>query len=73
MTAVPADCDVIGDVHGYAEELEALLRTMGYAEVQGAYRHSERQVVFIGDLIDRGPEQLRTMKLARNMVDGGRR
>ena len=33
MTTVPAGFDVIGDVHGHAAELEALLRTMGYANV----------------------------------------
>jgi len=31
--------DFIGDVHGHAEELEALLLKLGYVERSGAYRH----------------------------------
>ncbi len=30
---------------------------MGYREVEGAFRHDNRKVIFVGDFIDRGPEQ----------------
>ncbi|MFP3901927.1 MAG: metallophosphoesterase [Acidimicrobiia bacterium] len=63
--------DVIGDVHGHADALEQLLAAMGYRQTGGAYRHPERRAVFIGDLIDRGPDQLRTLDIARRMVDAG--
>lgn len=64
--------DVIGDVHGHADALERLLATLGYGQARGAYRHPERRiVVFIGDLIDRGPDQLRTLDIARRMVGAG--
>lgn len=63
--------DVIGDVHGHADALEGLLVEMGYRRSGGVYRHPERQAVFLGDLIDRGPDQLRTLQLAREMVDDG--
>jgi hypothetical protein len=63
--------DVIGDVHGHADELERLLAKMGYRESHGAFRHPTRTVVFVGDLIDRGPRQLRTLDIARRMVDAG--
>lgn len=63
--------DVIGDVHGHAGALERLLVAMGYRETDGAYRHPERRVVFLGDLIDRGPDQLRTLDIARRMVEAG--
>ncbi|MBA2608504.1 MAG: hypothetical protein H0U92_06175 [Actinobacteria bacterium] len=63
--------DVIGDVHGYADALERLLGAMGYREIDGAYRHPERTAVFLSDLIDRGPGQLRTLQIARAMVDAG--
>ena len=43
--------DVIGDVHGRAEKLGGLLRKLGYRERDGACRHSERQSVFVGDLV----------------------
>ncbi len=63
--------DVIGDVHGHADRLEALLREMGYAETGGAFRHPSRQAVFVGDLVDRGPGQLDTVRIARSMVEVG--
>lgn len=63
--------DFIGDIHGHAQELEALLRKLGYTEHLGAWRHPDRQAVFLGDFIDRGPEQLRSVELVRQMVDAG--
>ena len=66
-----AGYDIIGDVHGNADKLEALLRTMGYREQGGAWRHPERTVVFVGDLIDRGPGQLRTIDIAHRMREAG--
>ncbi|MFZ4534908.1 metallophosphoesterase [Propionivibrio sp.] len=61
--------DIIGDIHGHADALKALLSSMGYRESKGAWRHSERQAVFVGDFIDRGPKQLETVDLVRRMVD----
>jgi hypothetical protein len=63
--------DVIGDVHGHADKLKGLLKQLGYVKLQGAWRHPDRQAIFIGDLIDRGDEQRRTVDLARAMVDAG--
>ncbi|HSP29784.1 MAG TPA: metallophosphoesterase [Ilumatobacteraceae bacterium] len=63
--------DVIGDVHGHADALIGLLRTMGYAERDGAWRHPGRQAIFVGDLIDRGPQQLEVIHIVRRMVDAG--
>lgn len=65
------DYDVIGDVHGHATELRTLLQLLGYAEKDGAHRHPARKAVFVGDLIDRGDEQLATVDLVRRMVDAG--
>jgi hypothetical protein len=61
--------DIIGDVHGCADKLEGLLKAMGYRESQGTYHHSERQAIFVGDLIDRGPQQIETLRLVGAMVD----
>jgi Calcineurin-like phosphoesterase len=63
--------DIIGDIHGHCDKLEALLRKMGYRETSGTWRHPERTVVFVGDFVDRGPAQLRTVQTARRMVDAG--
>jgi len=63
--------DIIGDVHGTAEKLEGLLRTLGYAEVDGAYRLAGHQALFVGDLIDRGDDQVRVVQLVRAMEQAG--
>lgn len=63
--------DVIGDVHGHASALRVLLEKLGYEQRSGAYRHPERQVLFLGDFIDRGPEQLDVIDIVRNMIDAG--
>ena len=63
--------DVIGDIHGHSAALESLLIELGYRETGGAFGHPQRQVVFVGDLIDRGPGQLRTLQIARRMVEAG--
>lgn len=63
--------DVIGDVHGMAGPLESLLSTMGYRDDTGVWRHPSRQAIFVGDLVDRGPEQVRTVAIVRAMVEAG--
>lgn len=63
--------DIIGDVHGHADRLEALLSKMGYAEKDGVWQHPERTLISVGDLIDRGPQQRRSVDIVRAMVDGG--
>jgi hypothetical protein len=63
--------DIIGDIHGYATTLKALLTKLGYRVEDGAYRHPERMVIFLGDFIDRGPEIRETLQTVRAMVDGG--
>ncbi len=63
--------DIIGDIHGCCDELEALLQQLGY--VNGAcHSHPEgRRVIFLGDLVDRGPRNLDTVRLVQNMVTAG--
>lgn len=63
--------DLIGDIHGYAAELEKLLLKLGYKEINGIYSHPERKILFIGDYIDRGPEIRKTLKIVKGMVDNG--
>ena len=61
--------DLIGDIHGHADELEALLVSLGYSRVGDSYRHDSRQAIFIGDFIDRGPHQRRVVELVRSMIE----
>lgn len=63
--------DVIGDVHGQLGKLDALLAKLGYREHHGAWRHPDRVAVFVGDLVDRGPQQVATVERVRRMVDAG--
>ena len=46
--------DIIGDIHGHAEKLIALLIKLGYENQGRSYCHPERKVIFLGDFIDRG-------------------
>jgi hypothetical protein len=62
--------DLIGDVHGEFDQLVELLHHLGYRDRTGTYRHPSRTVIFVGDLIDRGPKQLATVDLVRR-VDAG--
>jgi len=58
--------DIVGDVHGCYDELTQLLELLGYAAADtDAWRHPEgRKLVFLGDLVDRGPRIVDTLKLA---------
>lgn len=68
--------DLIGDVHGCFDELRALLERLGYRVSQRDDRYvvdppAGRRVVFLGDLIDRGPRIVETLRLAMDMVASG--
>ena len=63
--------DIIGDIHGHADRLEALLQHLGFRHERGAWRHPTRTAIFVGDFIDRGPGQLRTLCLVRDMLEAG--
>jgi hypothetical protein len=63
--------DLIGDIHGHSEPLVRLLQKLDYELVDGIYRHPERSVIFLGDFIDRGPNQRDVISIVRPMIDGG--
>jgi protein phosphatase len=69
--------DVIGDVHGCRAELEQLLDKLGYTiDRDGAGRpvnasHPTRRAVFLGDLVDRGPDTPGVLRLVMGMVAAG--
>ena len=63
--------DVIGDIHGCADRLEALLSRLGYEKSGGVWKHPDRMAVFLGDYIDRGPQILETLTIVRNMREAG--
>lgn len=56
--------DIIGDVHGCLAELEKLIRKLGYRENDGIYsRQDNRKLIFVGDIVDRGPDSLGVIRL----------
>lgn len=72
--------DIIGDVHGCFDELHALLDALGYQVT----RHDEegeprfevqppagRRAIFVGDLVDRGPDSPNVLRLVMEMVEAG--
>ncbi|AFE10002.1 metallophosphoesterase [Corallococcus coralloides DSM 2259] len=71
--------DIIGDIHGCREELEALLAKLGYQVRPRAdgtpgfdVRPPEgRKAVFLGDLVDRGPDIPGVLRLVMDMVEAG--
>ncbi|MEU4342722.1 polynucleotide kinase-phosphatase [Nocardia sp. NPDC023852] len=70
--------DVIGDVHGCRSELETLLGELGYVLERddrnrpvGARHPEGRTVVFVGDLVDRGPDTPGVLRLVMGMVAAG--
>ena len=64
--------DIIGDVHGCLDELAQLLERLGYAGSDNAWRHAEgRRAIFLGDLVDRGPDSPGVLRLVMDMVASG--
>ncbi|MFI6346009.1 polynucleotide kinase-phosphatase [Streptomyces sp. NPDC050560] len=60
--------DIIGDVHGCAAELETLLGRLGYAD---GHHPEGRTAVFVGDLVDRGPDTPGVLRRVMTMVASG--
>lgn len=62
--------DIIGDIHGCHSELETLLRKLGYDLATGEHPNG-RKVVFLGDLVDRGPNIPSVLRLVMRLVKSG--
>ena len=68
--------DLIGDVHGCYDELLMLLNSLGYRVSQVAqafevYHPEGRKLVFLGDLVDRGPKTPTVLRLVMAAVKSG--
>ncbi|MFF4284862.1 polynucleotide kinase-phosphatase [Streptomyces sp. NPDC001633] len=70
--------DIIGDIHGCRSELETLLGRLGYVLVRDglgravdAAHPQGRTAVFVGDLVDRGPDSPGVLRLVMGMVAAG--
>jgi protein phosphatase len=65
--------DIIGDVHGCCDELEQLLQQLGYEKDDGGpWAHpAGRKAIFVGDLVDRGPRIVDTLRTVMSMSQAG--
>jgi len=69
--------DLVGDIHGCREEFDLLLAELGYdlKSVDGRWQaiHPEgRRLVFLGDLVDRGPDSPGVLARVMDLVEHGR-
>src|SRR5690606_825599 len=72
-TLEESNWDIVGDVHGMLDDLKTLLERMDYsADENGVYRHAQgRRLLFLGDLVDRGPQSLETLGFVKKLCDQG--
>lgn len=69
--------DIIGDIHGQADKLNGLLTQLGYklTHCQDSNPYYKpppnHKALFIGDLIDRGTQEVQTLKIVFAMIDAG--
>ncbi|MFG2946019.1 polynucleotide kinase-phosphatase [Streptomyces adustus] len=68
LTHLTGPFDIVGDVHGCSAELESLLTRLGY--VDGVHPDG-RTAVFVGDLVDRGPDSPGVLRRVMSMVGSG--
>jgi hypothetical protein len=60
--------DIIGDIHGEIEALRTLLARLGVDAERG---RADRPLVFVGDLVDRGPDSVAVVELVEHLVKSG--
>ena len=60
--------DILGDIHGEIDALRAVLERLG---VDVAARRARRPLVFVGDLVDRGPDSVAVVQLVADLVEKG--
>lgn len=62
--------DIVGDIHGEIDALEALLKQLGYN--QSSNHPDGRRLVFLGDLVDRGPDSPAVLHRVQDLVESGK-
>ena len=61
--------DIIGDVHGHIDKLEDLLTNLGYQQTSSGWNKQDHIAVFVGDLIDKGPDPAAVLNTVISMVE----
>lgn len=68
LTHLSGPFDIVGDIHGCSSELETLLAKLGYED---GVHPAGRTAVFVGDLVDRGPDSPGVLRRVMGMVRSG--
>ncbi|MCY0953671.1 polynucleotide kinase-phosphatase [Streptomyces sp. H27-S2] len=68
LTHLSGPFDIVGDIHGCSSELETLLAKLGYED---GVHPGGRTAVFVGDLVDRGPDSPGVLRRVMGMVASG--
>ena len=70
----PGPFDIIGDVHGCHDELLQLLEKLGHRVLSNSKVEltAGRKLVFVGDLVDRGPKVAPVLRLTRDLIQEGK-
>lgn len=61
--------DIIGDVHGELEALKKLINVLGYDN--NGFHPKNRKLIFVGDLVDRGPDSPGVVFFVKNIIENG--
>lgn len=66
--------DIIPDIHGQSAKLDSALAALGWRRGTAGWTHpdADRRIVFLGDFIDRGPDNRAVIKTVRELVDAGK-
>ena len=64
-----SNIDVIGDIHGLYTDFVEFIGTLGYTVKNETIYHNEnRKILFLGDIVDRGQESIKMLKIMYNSV-----
>ncbi|MCX4907102.1 metallophosphoesterase [Streptomyces sp. NBC_00878] len=63
----PGPLYVVGDVHGYLDELVAALREKGLIDIDGSWAAGTSRLWFLGDFTDRGPDGIGVIDLVMRL------
>ncbi len=66
--------DIIPDIHGQSGKLEALLLRLGWCRTAAGWTNDDatREIIFLGDFIDRGPDNAGVLRIVRSLIDAGK-
>lgn len=62
---------IVGDVHGQYQRLLGRLKSAGLTSKKGKYSFDNGKILFLGDLLDRGPDSRKVIELAKQLHEAG--